>query len=205
MLSPWLAVLVPAALLGGTAGFVLRLWLLVIVVQGQSMSPCLEPGQRLLARRTRHAARGQIVVVRQPRHLDGVWTWPAESRHRSNRGPWMVKRVVAIAGDRMPRPVANHLCAQVVPADTLVVLGDNDDASTDSRDFGPVPHGQVLAVVTRRLRPPGRRSAQTSPEADTAPDADKPSAYSFATSDCTYSVDPAVIRTMTIHAVHRRT
>jgi nickel-type superoxide dismutase maturation protease len=40
--------------------------------------------------------------------------------------------------------------------DGVLVLGDNPAASTDSRDFGPVPVGAVLGRVVRRYFPPER-------------------------------------------------
>ena len=40
--------------------------------------------------------------------------------------------------------------------DGVTVLGDNPAASTDSRDFGPVPVGDVLGRVVRRYFPPER-------------------------------------------------
>jgi nickel-type superoxide dismutase maturation protease len=41
-------------------------------------------------------------------------------------------------------------------AEGVVVLGDNPRASTDSRDFGPVPPRSVLGRVVRRYYPPER-------------------------------------------------
>ena len=38
----------------------------------------------------------------------------------------------------------------------VLVLGDNPAASTDSRDFGPVPEGAVLGRVLRCYSPPER-------------------------------------------------
>jgi hypothetical protein len=38
----------------------------------------------------------------------------------------------------------------------VTVVGDNPDASTDSRVFGPVPRGAVVGRVVYRYGPEGR-------------------------------------------------
>jgi nickel-type superoxide dismutase maturation protease len=43
-----------------------------------------------------------------------------------------------------------------VSRSTLEVRGDNEGASTDSRDFGPVPRTGVTGRVLYRYGPPGR-------------------------------------------------
>jgi nickel-type superoxide dismutase maturation protease len=63
------------------------------------------------------------------------------------------------AGDlvviRDPRFTERLLCKRVVSADSrhVVVRGDNPEASTDSRAFGPVPDEWVVGVVLRRYWP----------------------------------------------------
>ena len=52
---------------------------------------------------------------------------------------WILKRVAGLPGDAG------------VPPGTYYVLGDNTDASMDSRDFGCVPAAWVYGVVVRRL------------------------------------------------------
>jgi nickel-type superoxide dismutase maturation protease len=43
-----------------------------------------------------------------------------------------------------------------VSRSTVEVRGDNEGASTDSRDFGPVPRAGVTGRVLYRYGPPGR-------------------------------------------------
>jgi nickel-type superoxide dismutase maturation protease len=89
-------------------------------VEGPSMLPTLQPGDRLLLRRRRrsgHLAPGTLVAFVDPR--------PGEAR-------LVVKRVVDVEGD------------------AVRVLGDNPAASTDSRTYGPVPKGAIPWVVLRR-------------------------------------------------------
>jgi signal peptidase I len=129
---------------GALALLVLRRRLVVVTVAGQSMRPTYLSGDRVLVRRVSGDAvqRGQVVVFAEP---DGHAVGP--------RG-WMIKRVVAAPGDPFPRRLEPRLADRPegqVPADRLVVLGDNPNGSYDSRTFGYVPGGQVLGVVVRRL------------------------------------------------------
>jgi signal peptidase I len=96
--------------------------------------------------------RGDIIVFRYPRN-------PAEA---------FLKRVVAVGGDRVEmrdgvvyinsRPVSepyavhralryalhDEMAPVVVPRDSLFVLGDNRDNSSDSREWGFVPEDNVI-------------------------------------------------------------
>jgi signal peptidase I len=104
-------------------------------VVGNSMAPTLTDGQRLLITRARWSPvrAGQIVVFVNPRPR-------AEPRY-------LVKRVVAIAGQRSPldgRPVADG---------QLIVRGDNL-VSLDSRQLGPIELSSVLGSATGRYLGP---------------------------------------------------
>lgn len=119
------------------------LWLrrryIVVTVDGPSMEPTYRHGDRVLVRRIRVGAvhRGQVVV------LDG------------NVGELkLIKRAVAVPGDLVPRaevPALRDAEENAVPADQLVVLGDNTAHSHDSRHFGYVSAQRLLGVVTRRM------------------------------------------------------
>lgn len=56
---------------------------------------------------------------------------------------------------RDPTLESRLICKRVVSRDRshLVVVGDNPEASTDSRAFGPVPIGLVVGRVLRRYAP----------------------------------------------------
>jgi nickel-type superoxide dismutase maturation protease len=56
---------------------------------------------------------------------------------------------------RDPRSPERLLAKRVVSADSrhVIVRGDNPEASTDSRAFGPVPREWVVGIVLRRYWP----------------------------------------------------
>lgn len=130
----------------------LRFTFVVAAVSGTSMTPAFHDGDRVLVRRGgRHRARvGTVVVLRSP-FDESAWRGllPAAARSRHRR--WMIKRIAALAGDRVPDTVAPTVAgAAVVPAGTMVVLSDNP-AGTDSRRWGFVPVSEMLGVVVRKL------------------------------------------------------
>jgi nickel-type superoxide dismutase maturation protease len=104
-----------------------------IEIQGASMVPTLLPGDWALAVARRRYRRGDVVVVEHP----------------GRPGYEMVKRVAggpdALIGER------------VLGADEFWVEGDREDASTDSRHFGPIREEQVKAKVLLVYWPKERR------------------------------------------------
>lgn len=122
-----------AAVAGLVAAVVRRRWIVVTVIGG-SMLPGLRDGDVVLARRRdpRTVRVGDVVVVDR----SGI----AAPRR------WIVKRVAAMAGDPLPAGIAG---SGPVPPGSLVVLGDN--GGDDSRRFGALPVGRVLAVVVRSV------------------------------------------------------
>jgi signal peptidase I len=152
--------------LGSTAAVLALLVLLLAVsvsepftVRSSSMAPTLHTGDQILAERLTprfgHLERGDLVVFRAP----------------ATRA-LLVKRVVALAGDRVGladgrlvvnghrRPEAYvdlasvdgvYFGPEVVPAGSVFVMGDDRADSVDSRDFGPVALDRVLGRVLWRL------------------------------------------------------
>lgn len=132
-----------------------------IVVQGYSMEPGLQHGERILVNklvyRFRPPGRGDIVVFRYP--LD-----PSRD---------FIKRVIGRPGDILEVRdgqvfINNHsleepyvrslgstnLGPQVVPEGTLFVLGDNRTNSEDSRYFGPIPEKSLKGKAFLIFWPP---------------------------------------------------
>ncbi len=97
-------------------------------VAGESMVPTLLPGDRVLVLRGLGPLRPAIHVG------DLVALVDPRSPRRT-----MVKRVAGTEGSR------------------VVVRGDNEAASTDSRHFGPVDSGAIRGRVIYRYHPEGRR------------------------------------------------
>jgi signal peptidase I len=112
----------------------------LITVNGESMSPTYRAGDRVLVRRSRLVRSGQCVVfVEEP-------TGPVPD--------WVLKRVVAVPGDPVPRdrmPALRAVPETRVSAGHLVVLGDNPAHSYDSRHHGYVAVERLLGVVSRRM------------------------------------------------------
>ncbi|MEU4548236.1 S26 family signal peptidase [Nonomuraea dietziae] len=114
----------------------------VIRVDGYSMEPSLIDGDRLLARRATPSAlrRGQIAVVLSPLPMGG---------------PFLIKRIVALPGDPVPQAVRPLVSDAHVPDGQLILIGDNTDASFDSRDHGYFPVADIRAIALRKLTPAG--------------------------------------------------
>ncbi|TDC78972.1 S26 family signal peptidase [Streptomyces hainanensis] len=135
----------------------------VVTVRGPSMEPTYQHGDRVLVRRIARPRTGQVAVVEQtvpgtrrggPQTI-GVSTSPVAVGERS----WLIKRVVAVAGEPVPRtagPALARVGEPRVPEGMLVLLGDNAEASVDSRTLGLFPEDRVLGVVVRRLPAGGR-------------------------------------------------
>ena len=136
-----------------------------VEVAGDSMTPTLQPGDFLLLRRSpprRDDAYGRIVVTDDPR-AEGA-------------GRLLLKRIVGLPGEALrvgggvqvngrrlvepyahgDDPVEQHRGVARLAEETYFLLGDHRAASTDSRDFGPVPRDRIGGTVLVRYWPPER-------------------------------------------------
>jgi signal peptidase I len=114
-------------------------------VWGTSMDPTLKDGERVLVRRRRKIAVGDVVVFRLEQDVPLDPTRPSWDQEPTL---W-IKRVAAVAGD----PVPSWLTAPgsgnpSVPPGKFVVIGDNA-ASVDSNKLGFVPIETVVGVLAR--------------------------------------------------------
>ena len=91
-------------------------------VTGQSMVPLLQPQEEVLA--DPHA---YLDAAPEPGDI-------VVAEHPDRPRFWLVKRVLFVC--------ENGAC---------VLVGDNSDASTDSRAFGAVPAAKILGRVTSRF------------------------------------------------------
>lgn len=144
----------------------LRVALLVVTVQGQSMSPTLKDKDRVLVWclwPARWVRCKQIVIVRQ-------WEVPT---HGFAFNP-LIKRVVALPGDTITTLI-DELPAEFrpsylalhddqgqriwhVPPGFLFIRGDNRRESIDSLTWGPIPSHYVCGIVFRKLSPRHERN-----------------------------------------------
>ena len=116
---------------------VARSRLLLVTVNGDSMTPDLRRGDVVLVRRSRRTSTGDIALLR----LDAT-------------AVPMVKRVVAVAGEPVPAELRQAVGLPVVPAGTIVVRGTTAD-SFDSRRLGPVQASRVVGIVIGVVRRAG--------------------------------------------------
>lgn len=101
------------------------------------MSPALLPDERLLFDRLAY-------VHRRPRIGDVVLV-----AHPLRPGLRLVKRVAGVPGDT----VGGLVHPRVLHRGEYWVVGDNADASTDSREFGPVSRRDIRGRVWVRYWP----------------------------------------------------
>jgi len=145
----------PLALAVGLAA-VVRAAVHLYSIPSESMAPTLEVGDQIVVTPYFGGTpqRGQVIVFESP--LD--------------RGELLVKRVVAVPGDlvdsrlgrvrigghTLPEPyvlrqaASGSIGAQIVPASSYFVLGDNRDDSIDSRSWGIVP-GELVVGRARMV------------------------------------------------------
>jgi signal peptidase I len=153
--------------LGAAVLAALRTELEPMLVKGGSMAPTLDPGHRIaVGPLDRLPVRGELVVVRR-------------APQRGAPGSFeVVKRVVGLPGERVRlvdgglevdgRKVAEPYLQPpggigdgedldvTLGAGQYLVLGDHRAASTDGRDFGPVPASALVGRVRFAYWPPRR-------------------------------------------------
>jgi signal peptidase I len=133
-----------------------------IRVEGSSMQPTLYDGEYLIVNRLAYKlgspAIGDIIVFHPPRDLSEEY----------------IKRVIGLPGDRVvvsrgkvtvnDQPLDEPYIAAppayngswTVPANSLFVLGDNRNNSSDSHSWGPVQMDEVIGRAVLVYWPPSR-------------------------------------------------
>ncbi len=141
MLQAVIAVLLTASGIATLVAMLRRRFVLA-TVKGFSMAPTFRPGDRLLVRRTSlsRLKAGDIVVVVPDARMAGP---------RPGTG-YVIKRLAAVPGDPVPEHVPSPTSTQIPPG-WMALLGDNPDASRDSRDYGLVTQQQLVGVVVRAI------------------------------------------------------
>ncbi|MEU9510866.1 S26 family signal peptidase [Micromonospora sp. NPDC048170] len=155
---PWALVVASTVLIGLclSASVVLSRRLIAVTVSGRSMEPSYHNGDRVLVRRGVAPAVGQVVVVEQ--QMGNAWPsnsfQPADGSAPVAGRTWLIKRVAAVPGDPVPfgaMPVRAEVGQERVPPGMLVLLGDNQAESFDSRRVGYFPTERLLGIVLRAL------------------------------------------------------
>ncbi len=122
-------------------------------IPSASMMPSLQPGDHILVMpyRWSEPGRGDVIVFRSP--IEG--------------SELMVKRIIALPGDLIDsragrvrigehaiaepyllrQATTGSISAQLVPADSFFVMGDNRETSLDSRRWGTLPRNLVVGRV----------------------------------------------------------
>ena len=129
-----------------------------VQVEGVSMYPLIENGDRVaicrFAGKTGMYDRGDIVVFRDDNYPEN-----------------MIKRIIAVGGDTLKiengtvfvnGAELNEVYAKgftegeyydVVPSDSVFVMGDNREMSIDSREFGTVKKDKIYGRLILRFYP----------------------------------------------------
>lgn len=154
--------------LAAAAALLLRFFVLTLVqVKGRSMLPTLTNGSLVLMLHGKRPRRGQIVIC----HYPNRWR---DKRHLLRQN--FVKRVIAVPGETIwiedgvvyidgrtlqesyLDPARNHIPRTLAPRtlaeDEYFVMGDNRDASNDSRQVGPIPRRLLVGRACLVLWPP---------------------------------------------------
>jgi signal peptidase I len=137
------------------------------IVEGRSMQPGLKEGQRVLISRLNYMfgdpEYGDIVVFNSPAPL-------------TDEEPPLIKRVIGLPGDvvefrdtllyvneqLIDEPYIKENCTRFqcqdrrweLGPDEYFVMGDNRNASRDSRAFGPVARHLIIGQALLRVWPP---------------------------------------------------
>ena len=146
-----------------------------IRVDGASMEPTLQSGEFVIVNKLAYLfgepTTGDVIVFHFPRDPDQEY----------------IKRIIGLPGDRVEikngevfvndrvldedyiaaSPVYEDILE--VPGDSLVVLGDNRNNSSDSHNWGPVPLDYVIGKATFVYWPPTEWGILDQPTASAAP------------------------------------
>jgi signal peptidase I len=115
--------------------------LMIITVDGSSMSPTYKDQQRLLVRRSHRCRRHDVIVFTATE-----WRIPSAPA-------MLVKRVAAVPGDKIPADMTSIISDTYVPTGVVLVRGDNCE-SLDSRRLGYVTASAITGVVLMPLAIP---------------------------------------------------
>lgn len=153
---------------GGLLIVLARTFFFLVDVQGYSMVPALENGDRVLVLRlwrTGWLRKGQIVVTR---YVATPWN-PGQHPMAAQQDHY-IKRIIGVAGETivtqlsdLPKPLQESRRSQYdeegrrvwhIPPGYCFVKGDSH--GLDSTLIGPIPVHAIQGIVLTKLRPPGK-------------------------------------------------
>ena len=153
----WLLITFLVAL---TYGFIHRYVITSVIVQGRSMTPTLQDGERYLLDRWtynyRRPERGDVIVLRDPGHQDlaikRIVGMPGDTIHLRD-GALMLNGKRAIepylsSGTRTFTPDLKSRLF-ILGEDQYFVLGDNRAVSEDSRFYGPIHRQRIVGCISQ--------------------------------------------------------
>jgi signal peptidase I len=128
-----------------------RAALRLYVIPSSSMAPTLVPGDHIVVTPYRFGSRpvrGDVIVFRSTRGADDLLI----KRVIGTPGDLVETRGgrVIVSGHAIPEPyvaaqaMTGFIAAQIIPADSYFVLGDNRSDSLDSRSWGVLPRDLVV-------------------------------------------------------------
>lgn len=131
-----------------------------VVVQGRSMMPTLQDGDRCILNRLsyhyRDPRREELVVIRDPGHTDyavkRLVGLPGETVQVKDGALFLngerQREMYLAAGTKTFCPFARDMLV-VLGKDQYFVLGDNRRVSEDSRTYGPIRREQIVGLLAR--------------------------------------------------------
>ena len=160
------------------AVFAVQRWVAVpLRIPSASMEPALRRGDRILVRHSHDGARrlardvdrgdvlvlhapepGRPLVVKRVIGLPGETIEAVDGQIAIDNRTLLVERWLPEAEREIGGAAARSVDIERtrIGEDQVFVLGDNRDASVDSRNFGPVGLDDVVGTVAVRFWPPGR-------------------------------------------------
>lgn len=116
----------------------------IVFLSGDSMLPTIENGDVVITKTFRPRKhllnKNEIICVKSP----------------VDSGVLLCKRVFLLEHEKVDFSLDISLLNPRVSSGHCFILGDNFEASTDSRHFGPIPIGLVHSKVLFRIWPPNR-------------------------------------------------
>lgn len=164
-------------------------------IPSESMVPTLLVNDRLIVEKVSYRfhspERGDIVVFIPPESASQYCLGPQSTNIRIKDA--FIKRVVALPGETVEvregkvfinnQPLQENYIAEppdytmaptVIPADSVLVLGDNRNNSCDGHFWGPVPDENIIGKAVFRFWPPNRIGGIALPPGQSLPAAPPP-------------------------------